>query len=97
MNLNDGRIFSSLVSNVVKNNNLKIYSDGKAIRPFCYITDTISALFIILLKGKNGDAYNVSNPSQAASVNQLVETIKKFKPQVLVLRKYSHNLEKKRF
>ncbi len=81
MNLNDGRVFSSLVSNVIKNNNLKIYSDGKAIRPFCYITDTISALFIILLNGKNGDAYNVSNPSQAVSVNQLVKTIKNIYPE----------------
>ena len=81
MKLNDGRIFASLVSDVVNNRNLIIKSNGKAVRPFCYISDTISALFTILLKGKNGEAYNISNPIQSVSVNQLVKIIANIFPE----------------
>ena len=81
MKLNDGRIFASLVSDVVNNRSLIIKSDGKAVRPFCYISDTVSALFTILLKGKNGEAYNISNPTQSVSVNQLAKIIANIFPE----------------
>jgi len=81
MKLSDGRIFASLVSDVVNNRNLIIKSNGKTVRPFCYISDTISALFTILLKGKNGEAYNISNPTQSVSVNQLVKIIANIFPE----------------
>ena len=89
MKLTDGRIFASLVSDVVNNNNLSIKSNGKTVRPFCYISDTINALFTILLKGKNGEAYNISNPTQSASVNQLAKNIANIFPEkkIKIIRK----------
>ena len=89
MKLNDGRIFASLVSDVVNNRSLIIKSDGKAVRPFCYISDTVSALFTILLKGKNGEAYNISNPTQSASVNLLAKNIANIFPEkkIKIIRK----------
>mgnify|MGYP001399374666 CR=1 FL=1 len=81
MNLDDGRIFASLVSDVVKNKKLLINSNGKTERPFCYIVDTVTAMFIILLKGKNGEAYNISNPSQTVTINKLTKLIVKIFPE----------------
>ena len=33
---------------------------------FCYVTDTVSALIDILLNGKSGEAYNISNDNANA-------------------------------
>jgi len=77
MQLDDGRVFADFVSNVVNNQDIVIKSNGKAKRPFCYITDTIIALFTILLKGKNANAYNIANPKCIVSMNELARIISK--------------------
>jgi len=81
MNLNDGRVFADFVSDAVKNRNIKIKSTGTAIRPFCYIADATVAFFTILLKGKNGNAYNVSNPNCMVSVKDLAKIISRLFPE----------------
>lgn len=72
---NDPRVFASFVKNVVNNENIVIKSDGNGRRAFCYITDAISAYLMILIKGKAGEAYNVSNDTQYISIKELAETL----------------------
>jgi len=59
MDLNDGRVFADFVSDVVNNRNIIMKSDGNNTRAFCYLADFILGMFSVLLKGKNGEAYNV--------------------------------------
>jgi nucleoside-diphosphate-sugar epimerase len=61
--LDDGRVFADFAKNVINNENIVLNSDGKAKRPFLYITDTILALFRILFYGENRNAYNVAADS----------------------------------
>lgn len=75
--VNDKRVFSEFVSNVVNNQDIVLKSDGKAHRAFCYITDTLSALFAILLNGENGESYNIANDNEYISVRELAEIIVK--------------------
>ena len=58
--LNDGRSFADFISCVVNNRDIVIYSDGSAIRNFCYIADAILGVFTVMLNGVNGEAYNVA-------------------------------------
>jgi UDP-glucuronate decarboxylase len=91
MQLNDGRVFADFVSNVVNNQDIIIKSSGKAKRPFCYITDTIIALFTILLKGKNENAYNIANPNCVVSMNELAKIMSK-----LILKNKTKVIKEKR-
>lgn len=75
MELNDGRVFSDFVANVVKSENIVMKSDGSARRPYCYITDAISGFIAVLLNGESGKAYNLGNPSQECSVLELAEKL----------------------
>jgi UDP-glucuronate decarboxylase len=81
MKLDDGRVFADFVADVVNGKNITIKSDGVAKRPFCYITDAIIAFFLILIKGKNAEAYNVSNPNCIVTVSELAEIISKLFPE----------------
>lgn len=75
MALDDGRVFSDFVSNILANQNIVIRSDGSARRAYCYLADATLAFLTVLLKGKNGEAYNVGNPNAEVSVLQLAEEL----------------------
>lgn len=72
LNLNDERIFSYIVSQIIKNEDIVFHTDGTPKRPFCYITDATRAFFLILLKGSAGEAYNLS-PGYMLSIKEIAE------------------------
>ena len=67
----DKRLFSEFAKNIIERRDLEIKSDGSAIRSFCYLSDTITGLLLILLHGENGQSYNVGNPWQTYTVLDL--------------------------
>ena len=50
-------------------------SEGKQIRSYCYVADCVSAFLYIILKGKNGEAYNIANKNQNISIREFAEKI----------------------
>jgi len=80
MNLNDGRVYTDFIWSVINNKDLVIKSDGKPIRSFCYLADSIIGFFIILLKGSPGGVYNLGNPRSAVSVLNLAQTLVRLFP-----------------
>ncbi len=52
-------------------------SSGNAVRSFLYVRDATIAFFKILIDGKDGEAYNVSNPEQNISIKELAERLVK--------------------
>jgi UDP-glucuronate decarboxylase len=71
MRLDDGRVFADFVRDILTGGPLKILGDGLARRCFCYLADATAAFFTVLLRGTDGEAYNVSNPDQECSVAEL--------------------------
>ena len=69
----DGRIMSDIIENVSKNKNIILKSDGTALRAFCYITDAIRGLLLILIKGKDNEVYNLSNEKEEISIKDLAQ------------------------
>ena len=61
MSLDDGRVFADFVANVVRNQNIILCSDGTATRSFCYLTDFVLGCFLVLMKGKNTESYNIGS------------------------------------
>ena len=57
--LDDGRVFADFVADIVAGRDIILTSDGSARRPFCYLSDATIAYFTVLLRGADGEAYNV--------------------------------------
>lgn len=72
--LDDGRVFADFVRNIIDNENIIVNSDGSAKRCFMYVSDMIKALFYVLFKGKNKEAYNVSSTKET-SIKELAEML----------------------
>lgn len=79
--VNDKRLFSEFVSNVIDRKNIVMKSDGSALRAFCYITDAVKGLFTILLDGKNCECYNLANPNEFISVKTLANLLINLYPE----------------
>ena len=50
-------------------------STGEQFRSWCYVVDCVSALLYILLKGENGQAYNIADTNSNISIKELAEMI----------------------
>lgn len=72
---NDTRVFAAFVRDVIHGRDIAMDSDGSSKRPFTYIADAVAGYFTILLKGENGEAYNVCNEDEFLSIKTLAEII----------------------
>ncbi|HYB76736.1 MAG TPA: NAD-dependent epimerase/dehydratase family protein, partial [Candidatus Bathyarchaeia archaeon] len=74
--LDDRRIVPDLMSAALEGKPLVLLSDGTATRAFCYISDFITALWLILVSNENGEAFNVGNDEGETSIRQLAELVR---------------------
>lgn len=74
---NDGRVMADFMNDVISGKDIVMKSTGDAVRAFCYISDAIRAVFLVLLQGNTDEAYNVSNEEEPERIrdvaSQLVE------------------------
>ena len=50
-------------------------SDGSQLRSYCYCLDCATAMLKVLLRGKNQEAYNISNPDSIITIMQMAEML----------------------
>jgi len=67
--LHDGRSFADFIYNVVHNQDIALFSEGKVIRNFCYLADATLGFFMVMLKGEVGQAYNVATDHEISIIN----------------------------
>lgn len=75
LNLNDGRVFSDFIKDGLDRKDIEIKGDKNLVRPLLYIKDATIMFFKILLLGKNGEVYNVSNDKNIISVGELANSV----------------------
>lgn len=69
----DNRVFAQFARSALKGENIYLHTEGKSAKPYCYISDCISALVYILVKGGQGEAYNVATPDTYVTIRELAE------------------------
>lgn len=72
---NDNRVFAQFARNIIEKKNIVLMTDGSTERNYCYITDVISAFFVMLERGINGESYNVANKDSASSIKDMAEML----------------------
>jgi len=75
MKLDDGRVFSDFVNNILNKKNIEVKSDGRAKRPFCYISDNLSGVLHVLFRGESRGAYNIGNDEGLIGIGDLADLL----------------------
>tara|TARA_B100000282_G_scaffold282764_1_gene245837 strand:+ start:2490 stop:3524 length:1035 start_codon:yes stop_codon:yes gene_type:complete len=73
---NDYRVFPRFFSSIKKNQPITIFKSGKQTRTFCYVTDAITAMLLVVINGKNF-VYNIGNDKPEINMSTLYKIIKK--------------------
>ena len=63
MRLDDGRVLPNLVGQALRGDALTMYGDGSQTRSFCYVSDLVRGLVLLLDKG-DGMPVNLGNPRE---------------------------------
>ncbi len=74
----DGRVVSNFIVQALRGNELTIYGEGKQTRSFCYVSDLVEGLMLLMDADGVHDPVNLGNPTEftiaelAEQVTQLV-------------------------
>lgn len=72
---NDSRVFAQFFRNAINHHDIVLKSKGIQIRSYCYVADSVSALFYILFYGKPCQAYNISDKNSVISIGEFAEKV----------------------
>lgn len=71
----DNRVYAQFIRNILNDSDIIMKSTGEQFRSWCYVVDCVSALLYVLLKGEQGQAYNIADSQSVISIKELAETI----------------------
>ena len=72
----DGRVLSDMVRDGLTGKKIVLFSDGRATRSFCYVSDAWIGLLKVGLSPENGEIFNVGNDSEEISIVDLAQLVK---------------------
>ena len=83
----DGRVFAQFTKSCLEGRDIVLHTEGKSMGNYCYTADCIRGLLTIALKGEDGNAYTVVNPSTSMQIRQVArlvsDTLTEGKTQVI--------------
>ena len=89
----DNRVVAQFARLAAKGEDIVLHTTGESARPYCYTMDCVSALLYILLRGKNGEAYNVANDNTYISARDMAEFLRdNFNPSIDVRVELNGNM-----
>jgi nucleoside-diphosphate-sugar epimerase len=75
LKINDGRVLPDFARDVLTGRDIVMLSDGSATRTFCYAADAVVGYFKVLVRGRDGEPYNIGTESPEISVAELGERV----------------------
>ncbi len=78
----DTRVFAQFARSVKNGENIILHTKGETKRNYCYTTDAVRAVFTILVKGANNNAYNVANKDSYCSISDMAQMLTNEKTKV---------------
>ena len=79
--LEDDRVWAQFLANIIRRQSILLKSNGAAYRSFCYVVDTASALLTILMKGENGQPYNIADEKSDITIRDFAKTAVRVFPE----------------
>jgi len=71
MDIDDGRVITNFIKQILDNKPVVIYGDGNQTRSFCYVDDMIDGLYKMMNSSEHGPI-NIGNPDCEFTLNGLV-------------------------
>jgi len=75
MRPNDGRVIPNFINQALKGEDLTVYGDGSQTRSFCFVTDLVEAIHLVMF-GDDPTPFNCGNPNEVTILECAEQIIK---------------------
>ncbi len=75
LKITDRRALPDFARNVLDGNDIVMLSDGAPTRTFCYVADAVVGYYKILVRGQNGESYNIGIDKPEISIRELADRV----------------------
>lgn len=72
---NDGRVFAEFARCAIEGRDIILKTKGETKRNYLYLDDAVEAVFTVLMKGENGNAYNAANEDTYCSIYEMAKLV----------------------
>jgi len=83
LKISDRRVIPDFARDIVNNRDIVMLSDGSPRRTFCYVTDAVVGYYKVLVKGHDGEAYNIGVETPEISVGELAQMLVRHAKDIL--------------
>lgn len=77
----DNRVFAQFARAVIESKNITLRTKGETVRNYCYTTDAVNGILLVLSEGEAGEAYNIANPNSTISIADMAHLFCKLYPE----------------
>ncbi|MDD0847618.1 NAD(P)-dependent oxidoreductase [Campylobacter sp. 46490-21] len=70
---NDTRVYAYFARCIVENKDIELSTLAQTTRSYCYITDAVIGILLLLLRGNDGEVYNLANEKNAIKICDMAE------------------------
>jgi dTDP-glucose 4,6-dehydratase/UDP-glucuronate decarboxylase len=75
MKITDGRVIADFCRSVIEESDIVMFSDGSPTRTFCYVSDAVTGYYKVLVRGLDGEPYNIGVSSPEISMAELAKRV----------------------
>lgn len=68
---NENRVFAQFARSAIKKKDIILHTSGESVGNYCYTTDAIKGIFLLLKKGVIGEVYTVVNENTAVTIKDM--------------------------
>ncbi|MCD7715641.1 MAG: NAD-dependent epimerase/dehydratase family protein [Lachnospiraceae bacterium] len=77
----ENRVFAQFARSILNGEDIVLHTDGGKAHCYCYTTDAVLGLLTVLLRGENGQAYNISNEETYSTIRGMAKMLIQNHPQ----------------
>lgn len=71
----ENRVFSQFARSLINSQDIVLHTTGESYGNYCYTSECVTALFFLLLNGKNGEAYNITNENTNIMIRDMAQML----------------------
>lgn len=72
---NENRVFAQFARSVINGEDIVLHTTGESWGNYCYTRDCLYGITLLLLKGKSGESYNLTNEKSCISIKNMAELV----------------------
>lgn len=77
----ENRVFAQFAHSIMDGTDIVLHTDGSKAHCYCYTADAVLGLLTVLLNGKPGEAYNISNMETFCTIREMAEMLIREHPE----------------